>query len=128
MTNLPDDELAALTAAWNGDQASFAELYNRYRKRLKTMVKLRMDRRLAGRVDVDDVLQEAFLEAFRKLPSYRENRQIPLFLWLRLIVGEKLVDLHRHHIGPQMRDAGREVSLAGPAMPAATSVALAAQL
>ena len=128
MANPPDDDTVALAAAWNGDAAAFAEIFGRYRKRLKLMVKLRLDRRLSGRVDAEDVLQEAFLEAFRKLPQYRENQQLPLFLWLRLVVGEKLIDLHRHHLGAQMRDAGREVSLNRSAMPAISSVALAAQL
>ena len=54
--------------------------------------------------------------------------KLPLFLWLRLIVGERLMKLHRHHLGTQMRDAGREVSLYRGALPAASSAALAAQL
>ena len=53
---------------------------------------------------------------------------MPVFLWLRLIVGEKLTDLHRHHLGVQMRDADREVSIYRGPMPAASSMALAAQL
>jgi len=128
MNSAQRDDTAALVAAWEGDEAAFAELFGRYRKRLKQMVKLRLDRRLFGRVDADDVLQDAFLEAYGKLPQYRENSDIPLFLWLRLIVGEKLIDLHRHHLGVQARDADREVSLYRGAMPAASSVALAAQL
>jgi RNA polymerase sigma-70 factor (ECF subfamily) len=121
-----DDDTVALAAAWNGDEAVFADLFNRHRKRLKLIVKARLDARLAGRIDADDVLQEVFLEAFGKLPQF--NRQLPLFLWLRLIVGEKLIDLHRHHLGVQMRDAGREVSLFSRAMPVASSVGLAEQL
>ena len=78
MADSHDADTSALAAAWNGDQTAFAELFNRYRKRLKVMVKLRMDRRLAGRVDVDDVLQDAFLEAFGKLPQYRANQSVPL--------------------------------------------------
>lgn len=124
-----DEESAALIAAWNGDEAGFAKVFERYRKRLKQMVRLRLDRRLFGRIDADDVLQEAFLEAYRKLPRYRENSDdLPPFLWLRLIVGEKLTDLHRHHLGAQMRAADREVSLYRGAMPTASSAALAAQL
>ena len=119
----------ALVEAWLSDEAGFEEVFDRYRKRLRQMVKLRLDRRLYARIDVDDVLQEAFLEAFRKLPEYRDrSSDLPVFLWLRLIVGEKLIDLHRHHLGVQMRDADREVSIYRGPMPAASSVALAAQL
>jgi RNA polymerase sigma-70 factor (ECF subfamily) len=53
---------------------------------------------------------------------------LPLFLWLRLVVGERLSKLHRHHLGARMRDANREVSLYQHALPAASSAALAAQL
>ena len=53
---------------------------------------------------------------------------MPFFLWLRGIVGKKLLELHRRHLGTQMRDAGREVSLYRGSMPEASSAALAAQL
>jgi RNA polymerase sigma-70 factor (ECF subfamily) len=92
------------------------------------MVHLRMDRRLQGRLDPSDVLQEAYLEFARSLAEYLRNPQVPLFLWLRLITGRKLHALHRHHLGAQARDAGREVSLHHGAMPQASSVSLAAQL
>lgn len=118
-----------LVAAWLNDEAGFEDVFDRYRKRLRRMVKLRMDHRLTGRIDSDDVLQESFLEAMHKLEDYRQRTDdLPVFLWLRLIVAEKLTDLHRAHLGAQMRDAGREVSLYRGPMPEASSAALAAQL
>ena len=128
MTSETGNTSQLLERARNGDDAAFAELFGGYRKRLKQMIKLRLDRRLFGRIDAEDVLQEAFLEAYRKLPDYLKKPDFPAFLWLRLIVGEKLTDLHRHHLGAQMRDANREVSLYRGAMPEASSAALAAQL
>ena len=74
------------------------------------------------------MLQEAYLEVARGSHEYLGDPKLPLFLWLRLVVGERLLKLHRHHLGPQMRDAGREVSLYRGALPAAVSAALAAQL
>ena len=53
---------------------------------------------------------------------------MPFFLWLRGIAGNKLLELHRHHLGTPMRDAGREVSLYRGALPEASSAALAARL
>src|SRR5262249_61167484 len=44
------------------------------------------------------------------------------------LTGLRLVELHRHHLGAQMRDAGQEVSLCRGALPAASSAALAQQL
>jgi RNA polymerase sigma-70 factor (ECF subfamily) len=87
-----------------------------------------MDRRLQGRVDPSDVLQEAFLDFSSRIAGYVESPEMPFFLWLRNLTGRRLQLLHRHHLGAQMRDAGREVSLQRGAMPQATSVSLAAQL
>ena len=64
----------------------------------------------------------------KSLDDYLRDPKLPLFLWLRLVVGERLLRLHRHHLGAQMRDADREVSLFRGALPAASSAALAAQL
>ena len=92
------------------------------------MVELRLDRRLSARIDASDVVQEAYLDAITRLDEYVREPKYPLFLWLRLIVGERLLKLHRYHLGTQMRDAGLEVSIYRGALPAASSAALAAQL
>jgi RNA polymerase sigma-70 factor (ECF subfamily) len=92
------------------------------------MVELRLDRRLQARIDASDVIQEAYVEVVTRLDEYLGAPSYPLFLWLRLIVGERLLKLHRHHLGTQMRDAGLEVSLYRGALPEASSAALAAQL
>src|SRR5487761_1262706 len=122
------DEGLLLTSAAQGDQCALDQLFERYRSRLKKMVRLRLNRRLQGRVDDSDVLQDAFLEATRRLPTYLAGPQAPFFLWLRRITGDKLLEIHRTHLGTQARDAGREVSLHRGALPAANSVSLAAQL
>jgi RNA polymerase sigma-70 factor (ECF subfamily) len=119
-------DLLGLAAA--GDQAALEELFSRYRKRLKRMVRLRLSRHLQGRLDDSDVLQEAYLEASKRLPDYLRDRPLPFFLWLRHITGQKLIDVHRRHLGAKMRDVGCEVSLHRGAMPAASSASLAAQL
>jgi RNA polymerase sigma-70 factor (ECF subfamily) len=120
------DRLLQRVAA--GDQAVWGELLMRQQERLRYMVALRLDRRLQGRIDPSDVIQEAYLTASMQLADYLKNPTIPFFLWLRLITGQKLVALHRHHLGTQGRDAGREVSLYRGALPEASSAALAAQL
>lgn len=92
------------------------------------MVKLRLDRRLQGRVDPSDVLQEAYLEAAERIGDYCQNPTMPPYLWLRFITGQRLLRIHRQHLGVQARDAAREVTLYRGALPAASSAALAAQL
>src|SRR5262249_3043109 len=75
-----------------------------------------------------DVLQECYLEAARHLADYLRQPSLPFFLWLRGIAGNKLRELHRHHLGARMRDAGREVSLYRGTLPETTSAALPARL
>lgn len=124
----PDDDLRLIQRAAEGDPAAFGEALTRYRSRLRRMVEARLDRRIQGRVDPSDVVQEGFADAVAKLPNYAADPKIPLFLWLRLVIGERLTKIHRDHLGAQIRDAAREVSLYRGPMPAASSAALAAHL
>lgn len=118
-----------LARALSGDETALADLFIRYEPRLRRMVQLRLDRRLQGRVAPSDVLQEAFFDVARQLSSYAEKRERMSFsLWLRLVTGQRMMRLHRQHLGAAMRDVGREVSLYRGAFPQATSVSLAAQL
>jgi RNA polymerase sigma-70 factor (ECF subfamily) len=123
-----DESERLLEKAAAGDQDAWSCLLARHRQRLHSMVSLRLDPRLAGRIDPSDVLQEAFLAATLQLRDFAAQRSMPVFLWLRLVAGQKLAGLHRHHLGKQMRNAGREVSLYQGALPEASSAALAARL
>ena len=109
-------------------QQVLAASFMRHRDRLKRMLDLRLDSRLQQRIDASDILQEAFLEASQRLPEFLGDPSVPLFIWLRFLVGQKLMALYRHHFGAQKRDARREISLYRGAMPQATSEALAARL
>ena len=117
-----------LGEAARGDPERFGALLERCRTRLRRMVALRLDPRLHGRIDPSDVIQETYLEASARLAEYLQKPTMPFFLWLRFLAGQKLVTLHRHHLGRQMRDAGREVALYRGGLPETTSAALAAQL
>jgi RNA polymerase sigma-70 factor (ECF subfamily) len=128
MDNNSADTAGLLERARAGDQAALNELFARHRARLRLMVELRLDRRLQSRIDASDVIQEAYVDAVRRLEEYLRQPDYPLFLWLRLLVGERLMKLHRHHLGTQMRDAGLEISIYQGALPTASSAALAAQL
>jgi RNA polymerase sigma-70 factor (ECF subfamily) len=128
MDNNSADTASLLERARTGDQAALNEIFAQHRARLRRMVELRLDRRLQARIDASDVIQEAYVDVVNRLDEYLREPTYPLFLWLRLIVGERLLKLHRHHLGTQMRDAGLEVSIYRGALPAASSAALAAQL
>lgn len=112
----------------SGAPTALADLFDHFRSRLRRMVQLRLDPRLRGRLDASDVLQEAFLDVARDLPSYLADPRLDPLLWLRLHVGRRLVGLHRHHLGTRMRDAAMEVSIFRQALPEASSVALAKML
>jgi RNA polymerase sigma-70 factor (ECF subfamily) len=128
MANDSQDLDDLLRRAHAGDEPARAELFARHRDRLRAMVRLRLDRRLQGRLDPSDVVQEAYLDYSRRFPEYAGNPTMPFYLWLRFLTGQRLIDLHRQHLGAKMRDAGQEVSLYRGALPQASSVSLAAQL
>lgn len=123
-----DEDGRLVERARGGDPAAAGEALVAHRARLRRMVEARLDRRVRGRVDPSDVLQDGFADALARLPGYLADPRLPLFLWLRLVVGERLAKVHRDHLGAQARDAGREVSLYRGPMPAASSAALAAHL
>ncbi len=122
------DTTNLLRRAQSGDPQALGELFACYRERLRRMVRLRLDRRLLGRVDPSDVLQEAYLDVAQRAPQYLANPTLPVFLWLRFLTGQRLLAVHRQHLGTQMRDVGQEVSLHHGALPQVTSASLAAQL
>src|SRR5690242_20633423 len=126
MDNNSADTLTLLGRARAGDREAVNEIFARHRERLRRMVELRLDPRLHARVDASDVIQDAYVDVLARLEEYLRDPRYPLFLWLRLVVGQRLLKLHRHHLGAQMRDAGLEVSLYRGAFPAASSAALAA--
>jgi RNA polymerase sigma-70 factor (ECF subfamily) len=128
MVDDDSDTEQLLTRAGQGDRRALGELLALHRERLRRMVELRMDRRLQGRLDASDVIQEAFLEASVRFDEFRRDRPMPFFLWLRFITGQKLIVAHRRHLGTKARDARREVSIYRGALPEATSESLAAQL
>lgn len=102
-----------------------------HRARLCRLVDLRLDDRVRGRVDASDVIQETQIEALERAEEFfaqPEEKQVPLFVWLRFLALQKVSQVHRRHLGTQARDANREVSMFQNRLPAATSAALAAQL
>lgn len=111
-----------------GNQQALAEVFSHYRERLRRIVRFRVDYRLAGRISDSDVLQETFIAAAKRLEHFGQQKEMPAFLWLRLLAQQQLVDLHRQHLQAEMRDVRKEVTLAHHAPSPHTSMAIAAQL
>lgn len=119
MIDRQEEDPALLERLRAGDRDALAELFDLHRERLRRMVQFRLHPRIANRLDVDDVLQDCWLDAVKRIDSYREQRDPSGYLWLRLVLGQTMIDLYRKHVGAQMRNAKQEVSMnrfAGPSM------------
>ena len=111
-----------------GDEEALAELFSLYRERLRRMVDFRMDRRLQGRADASDVLQEAYIDALQRVRHYVDKPEMSFFVWLRQVTMQRLIDIHRRHLDAKMRDAKQEVLIHRGDPSAASSTSMAAQL
>jgi RNA polymerase sigma-70 factor (ECF subfamily) len=111
-----------------GDVSALAELFSEYRPRLWRMVNFRLHPRLRGRVDPDDVLQDAWMRAVDRIGYFLRDAARSPFIWFRMIVCQTMIDLHRHHLGTEKRDAEREQPLASGWSSEATSTSLGFQL
>lgn len=105
-----------------------ADLYSKYRPQLERMVDFRMDRRLYGRVDAGDILQDSYMEIARRVDSFLEDPTVSFFIWARQITWQTLLMAHRSHLGTQKRDAKQEIRLHGGPFTHGTSVSLASRL
>ncbi len=116
---------------WEGEQVDGAEtlpalpeLFEQFRTRLRTLVEMRVDRRIRARVDASDVIQEAFAEAIRRFPEYEQERKMTPYIWLRFLTLQQLTLAHRRHLGVKARTAtveqrqvvGEETGLESSAM------------
>lgn len=116
-----------LERAQQGDRAAIDDLFALHRKRIRQMVAVRMDHRLVARCDPSDVVQEALVDASKRLPQYLRERPLPFYPWLRQIAWERLVDLHRRHLYSYKRRVTREQEWALP-LPGKSALDLARQL
>lgn len=127
MTPDTNDESVLEARLRQGDTSAMADIFALHRARLWRMVNFRINKKLAVRVDVDDVLQEAYLAASRRIGHYAQDGFTSPFLWLRVVVQQTLIDVHRRHLGAAMRDADREKPVYAN-YPQATSASMAIHL
>jgi RNA polymerase sigma-70 factor, ECF subfamily len=111
------------------ESLALAEAFQILRPALRDAIAMRLDPLLYGRIDPSDVLQETYLDANRRFDEFTAKAdQIPLHVWFRLLAMQRLVDLHRQHLGAQMRTAAIEISIDRPYLPQASSIWLAEQI
>ncbi len=105
-----DESNELIDALRNGGDQAVAELFAQYRGKLLRTVALRLDTRLLSKVDCDDILQEAFVTAARRIEDYLDRPTVPIFVWLRQITTQVLIDTHRRYLSAKMRDVRQEVT------------------
>ncbi|HVS39372.1 MAG TPA: sigma-70 family RNA polymerase sigma factor [Gemmataceae bacterium] len=118
-----EETLALLRQVREGEPGGFDRLFARYEAQLRRFAELRLDPKLRPRLDPADVVQEAYLEAMRRLDTYLDDRPMPFKLWLRQITLDRLLMMRRRHVGAARRSVDREA-----AFPEGSSCALARQL
>jgi RNA polymerase sigma-70 factor (ECF subfamily) len=118
---------ALLERARKGDRSAVGELLEGQRGRLMRMLHLRIEGRLRGRVEPEDIIQDAFLEASQRIDDYLLKPDMPFHLWVRFIAVQRLHATYREHLALK-RDARREISLDERLHSEASSEVLAAKL
>lgn len=109
----------------SGDE--LVDAFSEHYSRLERMIEFRLDPRIRNRVDPVDVLQDSFIEAQRRLPGFLENRAVSMFVWIRQLTLQRLIDVHRRHFRDK-RSVSQEVRLDRVAPNAATSMLIANEL
>jgi RNA polymerase sigma-70 factor (ECF subfamily) len=111
-TDINRDFEQLLGRAQAGDGHALGQLLELYRNYLALLARLQIDRRLQGKVDASDLVQETFLKAHHHFAQFRGQTEEELVSWLRHILTNSLVSLVRHYLGRQRRDVRLERRLA----------------
>ena len=110
MTDAQPEYDERLAAAISGDATALAGLFDADKERLRRMIRARLDERLAARVDASDVLQDVFVEAQRRIGKFDPD-SVPLFIWLRQLTTQRMIQLLRFHVGADKRTTDREIAV-----------------
>jgi RNA polymerase sigma-70 factor, ECF subfamily len=110
--NVEPDRESLLSRARSGDSVALGSLLELYRPYLTLLARLEVSRRLQGKADPPDVVQDVFLEAARQFDQFRGLSEPELTAWLRRILAGCLAMLVRRYFGTQARDVRLERALA----------------
>jgi RNA polymerase sigma-70 factor (ECF subfamily) len=100
-----------LAAAQQGDSLALGRLLEQYRGYLAVLARLQISRRLQGKIDAADLVQDTFLEAHRHFTGFRGTSEGELIAWLRQILAAVVANVVRHYLGTKRRDARLERQL-----------------
>ncbi len=109
---MPADPEQRLRAVQAGDAASLGQLLELYRRYLALLSRVQIGKRLQGKADASDLVQETFLDAHRHFASFRGQSEAELIAWLRQILAGNVANLLRHYLGTQGPDVRLEREIA----------------
>ena len=99
-TSLPDQSQLIRDLRTGRDEV-FAKFFEAARLRLRRIAAFRLDYRLRGRISESDILQETYVRAAQRIDRYLENPEMPFFVWLRMELQQKMIEVHRRHLGAE---------------------------
>lgn len=111
MNNADTPNARLLPRAQAGDTSALGQLLDEYRGYLSILARLQLGRQLQSKVDASDIVQEAFLGAYRDFPQFRGANSAEFAGWLRKILVHVIANVVRHYHGTQRRDIGLERQL-----------------
>lgn len=112
-TAIPTDPVALIRQAHAGDTDALGRLLGSYGNYLHLLARVQVDRRLQGKVDPADVVQETYLEAHRHFAVFRGQSESEIAAWLRQILAGIISNLVRRYLGTKARDVRLEREVAG---------------
>ena len=124
MSHADPDPERLIRLAQEGDMQALGQLFELYRNYLLLLARMQIGRRLQGKVDAADLVQETLLAAHRGLAQFRGATEAELVGWLRRILAANLVDLVRRYCGAQRRDVRLERQLADEVDQSSRDIAL----
>jgi RNA polymerase sigma-70 factor (subfamily 1) len=109
----PLDTLQLLDDSRRGDRAALDALFAQVRPRLSRVLAARAGAVLLRQNELDDLVQEACIEAVRLLPTFTYQGKDSFFRWLSALAVHKLGNLRRTAQADK-RDPQREQRIGGP--------------
>ena len=88
-----------------------ADAFAKHHARLLSLVEKRLNPILLKRMSHEDVMQEAYLAAAKRLEYFAHNEDVPIYFKLRTILLQTLSDIERKNLQAAGRDAYREVEV-----------------
>lgn len=123
-----DETVELIGHVKSGDGGARGDLLERHRESLRRMIDMRLDRRIRGRVDASDVVQEVLVTAEKRLDEFLDNPGVPFFIWLRQLAQDRVIDAHRRHRASAKRSVDREQAWTFQANNDESTILLANQL